>query len=85
MTLGHAVISNGCAECGNQYAGDDAFYWSTNYNGPICETCGLDAIKNNNEQQAKKCEGGLHSTCISCGKCHWHDCPEQRPCCEAAS
>ena len=54
MTLHHAVIGNGCVECGNQYAGDDAFYWSTNLNGPICETCGLHAIKNGDEKEAKE-------------------------------
>ena len=53
MTLHHAVIGNGCHECGEEYVGDDAFYWSTSLNGPICETCGLAAIKNDDEEEVK--------------------------------
>ena len=53
MALRHAVISNGCEECGEQYAGDDAFYWSDHYNGPICETCGQAAIQSGDEKEVK--------------------------------
>ena len=53
MALRHVVISNGCEECGEQYAGDDTFYWSDYCKGPICETCGRAAMDNDDEQEAK--------------------------------